>query len=141
MTAANAGDGFVKQNTLNYQSGQSSIHPESLGMGEVALHPMLTEPGTQSRSSIAIHGGGLGKGIHHPFASRQGWLATHGCVRMQNEDIVQLVDEIHTLNARGDKDGTLLVYSGAAKEPFDNQVRTDVRYMPGAIGINNRLLH
>ena len=31
-----------------------------------------------------IHGGG--SGLSDPFAPRQGWLATLGCLRMQNED-------------------------------------------------------
>ena len=31
-----------------------------------------------------IHGGG--SGLADPFASRQGWLGTYGCLRMQNED-------------------------------------------------------
>ena len=33
-----------------------------------------------------IHGGGDGYGITDPFAKRQGWLGTYGCLRMQNED-------------------------------------------------------
>lgn len=32
----------------------------------------------------AIHGGG--SNLDDPFAPRQGWLGTHGCLRMQNED-------------------------------------------------------
>lgn len=31
-----------------------------------------------------IHGGG--SDLPDPFASRQGWEATYGCIRMQNED-------------------------------------------------------
>jgi len=31
-----------------------------------------------------IHGGG--SGLEDPFAPRQGWLGTYGCLRMQNED-------------------------------------------------------
>lgn len=33
-----------------------------------------------------IHGGGDGYGIRDPYAPRQGWLPTYGCLRMQNED-------------------------------------------------------
>ncbi len=133
VTAATAGDGFVNANVSNYNSGRSDINPASLGMGEVALHPLQTEPGTQSRSGIAIHGGGMGRTISHPYADHQGWLKTHGCVRMQNADIVNLVDQIHQLNAAGDTQGTLLVYSGrssAAQDSFNAQVRTDARYWP-----------
>jgi len=31
-----------------------------------------------------IHGGG--SGCDDPFADRQGWIGTYGCLRMQNED-------------------------------------------------------
>ena len=31
-----------------------------------------------------IHGGG--SGLPFPYAPRQGWLPTYGCLRMQNED-------------------------------------------------------
>lgn len=31
-----------------------------------------------------IHGGG--SSLPDPYASRQGWLCTYGCLRMQNED-------------------------------------------------------
>ena len=31
-----------------------------------------------------IHGGG--SGLDDPYAGRQGWLGTYGCLRMQNED-------------------------------------------------------
>lgn len=31
-----------------------------------------------------IHGGG--SGLADPFAPRQGWVPTYGCLRMQNED-------------------------------------------------------
>lgn len=31
-----------------------------------------------------IHGGG--SGLQNPFAPRQGWVPTYGCLRMQNKD-------------------------------------------------------
>jgi RHS repeat-associated protein len=39
-----------------------------------------------------IHGGG--KGLANPLADRQGWMPTHGCTRMQNEDIKALTKKI-----------------------------------------------
>ena len=36
-----------------------------------------------------IHGGG--SGCADPYAKRQGWVPTFGCLRMQNEDGEQLV--------------------------------------------------
>ena len=35
-----------------------------------------------------IHGGG--SSLSDPYADRQGWLCTYGCLRMQNEDIIEL---------------------------------------------------
>jgi RHS repeat-associated protein len=39
-----------------------------------------------------LHGGG--SCLDDPTAPRQGWCPTHGCTRMQNEDIQDLVDKI-----------------------------------------------
>ena len=39
-----------------------------------------------------LHGGG--SGLDNPLAPRQGWYPTHGCTRMQNDDIQHLVDKV-----------------------------------------------
>ena len=39
-----------------------------------------------------IHGGG--SGCEDPYAPRQGWCPTYGCLRMHNEDIRGLIDLI-----------------------------------------------
>ena len=39
-----------------------------------------------------IHGGG--SGLPDPFAPRQGWVPTHGCLRMQNIDGEELSRQI-----------------------------------------------
>ena len=39
-----------------------------------------------------IHGGG--SGLSAPFAPRQGWVPTHGCLRMQNIDGEELSRQI-----------------------------------------------
>jgi hypothetical protein len=41
------------------------------------------------RSGVGIHGGG--SGAPDPFAAHQVWVPTHGCVRMANIDLRQLV--------------------------------------------------
>jgi hypothetical protein len=41
------------------------------------------------RSGVGIHGGG--SGAPDPFAAHQGFVVTHGCVRVQNIDLRQLV--------------------------------------------------
>lgn len=37
------------------------------------------------RAGISLHGGG--SGLPNPFAPYQGWVNTHGCVRVQNADL------------------------------------------------------
>ncbi len=41
------------------------------------------------RGGIGIHGGG--SGLPDWTAPRQGWMVTHGCLRVQNEDLDQVV--------------------------------------------------
>lgn len=41
------------------------------------------------REGIGVHGGG--SGLPEPFAERQGWQITEGCVRLQNEDLARFV--------------------------------------------------
>ena len=51
--------------------------------------PVFNVPG---RQGIGIHGGG--SGLPDPMADQQGWMVTHGCFRMQNADLAQLVDAL-----------------------------------------------
>lgn len=62
-----------------------------LGLGG----PMFKE----QRRGIGIHGGGTG--LENPFAYRQGWKPTHGCLRVQNEDL----DALAHLIGKAFKDG------------------------------------
>jgi len=45
-----------------------------------------------------IHGGG--SGLVNPYAPRQGWEATRGCTRGQNEDVQRLGDAIQGFQQR-----------------------------------------
>ena len=51
--------------------------------------PVNNVPG---RGGIGIHGGGTGTA--HPLAARQGWVVTLGCIRVQNEDLYHVVDNV-----------------------------------------------
>ena len=51
------------------------------------------------RSGIGAHGGG--SGLAQPFAPRQGWQVTHGCWRLQNEDLDALVKLLNAAHADG----------------------------------------
>lgn len=50
-----------------------------------------------------IHGGGKCKDILDPFTGKQGWCRTCGCIRMQNEDIRALSENIRTFKKTGSK--------------------------------------
>jgi hypothetical protein len=49
-----------------------------------------------------IHGGG--SSLPDPYAPRQGWRPTYGCIRMQNEDIQNLWGKIKSYNDTTGKD-------------------------------------
>jgi len=51
------------------------------------------------RGGIGIHGGG--SGLANSFAERQGWQMTHGCLRMQNQDLDALIGLIMSAQAAG----------------------------------------
>lgn len=51
------------------------------------------------RVGIGIHGGG--SGLANPYARRQGWKPTHGCLRVQNEDNAILARHIREAQAAG----------------------------------------
>jgi hypothetical protein len=54
---------------------------------------------TYSRSEIGAHGGG--SGLRNPFAHRQGWQVTHGCLRLQNGDMERLTNSVRYCQAKG----------------------------------------
>lgn len=115
------------------------IPPSAYGLGYIGLTPIVLEGQAENkRSGLAIHGGGRGDAVKNPFLNgQQGWVHTQGCVRMQNNDVIALVDQIRQLNVQGDTDGTLLVYDGsltAAKDRFNDRVRTDPKYWPPNMG-------
>lgn len=52
------------------------------------------------RAGIGMHGGG--SGLADPWhAARQGWQVTHGCLRLQNEDLMRVMDSIKFIRKRG----------------------------------------
>ena len=54
-----------------------------------------------------LHGGG--SDLPNPLAPRQGWYPTHGCTRMQNEDIQDLVNKVRDF--RRNNPGIKIPYS------------------------------
>lgn len=70
--------------------------------------PLIGEE-QHGRGGIGIHGGG--SGLRSPYAERQGWQLTHGCVRCQNQDLDALVGLI--LSARRAGGQVFLTVAGA----------------------------
>ncbi|MGH3578857.1 MAG: L,D-transpeptidase family protein, partial [Mycobacterium sp.] len=52
----------------------------------------------EGRHGIGIHGGGTG--LEDPYADEQGWVKTHGCFRVQNQDLRSLCAELHLVHTR-----------------------------------------
>ena len=63
-------------------------HPVDTDHPALGFHftPLIGVPG---RQGIGIHGGG--SGLADSFAPEQGWVPTHGCLRVQNADNDALV--------------------------------------------------
>jgi hypothetical protein len=69
----------------------SSVHGAAYGYWFVPLFDVAPNGPMHKggRSGIGIHGGG--SGLPNPYADRQGWVPTHGCLRVQNGDLAVLV--------------------------------------------------
>ena len=97
----------------------TTMHDDDEGFG-CFFTPLADDPPSNAflrhgRAGIGIHGGG--SALPHPFAPRQGWAATLGCLRLQNIDNEQiLVPYVHFIRKySGDPDHaiTLTVFWGA----------------------------
>lgn len=62
------------------------------------------------RAGIGIHGGG--SGLPEAWAARrQGWKVTHGCVRVQNEDLMRVVNSVLWTRKQNSKRGEWFSFS------------------------------
>lgn len=71
------------------------VFVNSISFGEwfIPLHDPEGNWIPEGRGEIGIHGGG--SGLADPFAPRQGWVITLGCLRMQNEDLAKVADSVN----------------------------------------------
>lgn len=69
----------------------SSRHDVDIPYGRmfVYMEPISGEAKRVNRPGIGAHGGG--SGLWDPFADRQGWVITHGCLRYQNIDLETII--------------------------------------------------
>ena len=79
-----AGDPYFSKN-IYVTKGPHNGDPISYGPNDI----IETDDTARGRW---IHGGG--KGLDNPLADRQGWMPTHGCTRLQNQDIKALTARI-----------------------------------------------
>ena len=63
--------------------------------------PGVTGPMARfKRAGIGIHGGG--SGLRNPLALLQGWVNTHGCIRVQNAVCHQIAALVQTAQSNGE---------------------------------------
>ncbi|HUI43523.1 MAG TPA: L,D-transpeptidase [Terriglobia bacterium] len=67
------------------------------GPHRIHLNPVDLDKG-KKRYGIYIHGGG--SDLKDPFAPQQGWEKTHGCIRVQNQDLGLLVSKVHDVHSK-----------------------------------------
>ena len=63
----------------------------------IKLDPVELDKGG-TRDGIYIHGGG--SGLKKPLAPRQGWRNTHGCIRVQNDQLGTIVNKVRGVQGR-----------------------------------------
>lgn len=66
----------------------------------VPLIEMENQLTSRGRAGVGVHGGG--SGLKDPFrALKQGWVVTHGCIRLQNEDLTRFVTTVRYIQRQG----------------------------------------
>jgi hypothetical protein len=81
--------------------------------------PEHSELSSRGRSGLGIHGGGTG--LPSPFSPHQGWQVTHGCLRIQNAALIEVVHWVQSAQGRGGTCYLTVVpdVPGAAEESDD----------------------
>jgi len=76
---------FARGETITFPSG--AVQQAWLAYGPWYVGLIGMEGQTDRRPGLAIHGGGSGLGTVAYDNENQGWVRTHGCIRLQNHDI------------------------------------------------------
>jgi len=77
-----------------------NVHASAFGDWYIGLIDYNGHWEQYNRSFIAIHGGGSGLSNSFKYPD-QGWVITHGCLRMQNGDLANLVKTIRAAQKVG----------------------------------------
>lgn len=69
-----------------------TLGEEAYGRWCIDLVDLEGQEGDNGRSGISLHGGGSASPT--PFAKKQGWYPTHGCIRVQNVDLENVLEPL-----------------------------------------------
>jgi hypothetical protein len=73
---------------------------DSYGPWFVDLQEQEEQESKHGRAGIGVHGGG--SGLPNPYTdTRQGWVKTLGCIRLQNEDLRRFVGSVQYTQSHG----------------------------------------
>lgn len=75
-----------------YQIPEDDPDVNAYGFYAVDLIDLDGQERDNNRAGIMIHGGG--SSLPQPLAPKQGWVVTHGCVRLQNHAMLWVVNTI-----------------------------------------------
>lgn len=81
---------------------------EAFGYYAVDLIELENQEAKHGRAGIMIHGGG--SGLPDPLAATQGWQVTHGCVRVQNQHMLWIVNAILWARKQGSQRNSWWTY-------------------------------
>ncbi len=85
---------------LIYDIPETDPQAASFGPYFVDLEELDNQERRYGRAGIGLHGGG--SALPDAWkAARQGWQVTHGCLRVQNEDLRKIVDSIRFIRRNG----------------------------------------
>ncbi|GBR76409.1 putative Rhs family protein, partial [Candidatus Termititenax persephonae] len=94
---------YVVDNNRILGGKEDSRLGESYGTGWIGTTQQTVASGSRwasPKNSIGIHGGGSNKElVQDPYALLQGWADTEGCIRMQNQDVNSLIQQVKSLEA------------------------------------------
>jgi RHS repeat-associated protein len=112
--------GVYKRRGTATQGGTSDDNlGDAYGTGKVLMDPIAGEVAASGRAGILIHGGGTSVRTHggDPFADAQPLYPTHGCVRLRNFDVNELIQNINKVE--GTDDALDRIFIGTREELID----------------------
>jgi hypothetical protein len=92
--------GLYKAGLITWTRRDEPLHIQhSYGPVFIDLVEQEAQEARRGRAGVGHHGGGTG--LPNPLAARQGWMPTHGCVRSQNEDVLEWAEMVEKVQRSG----------------------------------------